>query len=166
MSKLRRYFKEGDYCFITCVTFQRKPILVENIDLLMKSLDKAMVKAEGELIAWVVLPDHFHALMNSGTVTVTNIVHRMKLSFSTNLRKRHNIHSGSIWQHRYWDHIIRNEEDLNKHIDYIHINPVKHGLVRAPIDYPHSSFREFVKKELYEPDWGMILPEFEGDFGE
>jgi putative transposase len=167
MSKLRRYFQEGDFCFITCVTYQRYPLLVQNIDFLRNALDKAIEHAETELIAWVVLPDHFHALLYSGTTTVTQIVHRLKLSFSANYRKRNNLHSGRIWQNRFWDHIIRSQDDFNRHIDYIHINPVKHGLVQLPVDYPHSSFNDYMMNGYYDSDWCIIdVKQLEGDYGE
>ena len=167
MSKLRRYFKENDYCFITCVTFQRMPLLVQEIDILRDSLDKAVALAGAELVAWVFLPDHFHALIITSNTTVTKIIHRMKLLFAANFRRRHNLQSGTIWQKGFWDHIIRDEKDLNRHIDYIHINPVKHGLAKLSVDYPHSSFHDYLKQGYYESDWCIIdVQQLEGNFGE
>ena len=167
MSKLRRYFKENDYCFITCVTNQRIPLLVQNIDLLRSSLERAIALAGAELVAWVVLPDHFHALIMTRNTTVTNIIHRMKLLFTANFRKRYNLKSGTIWQKRFWDHIIRDEKDMARHINYIHINPVKHGLVRLSIEYPHSSFHDYIKQGYYESDWCIIdVEQIKGNYGE
>ena len=59
-----------------------------------------------------------------------------------------------IWQRRFWEHLIRNERDFRHHVEYIHFNPVKHGLVRQVSDWPHSSFHRFVAREVYPADWG------------
>jgi putative transposase len=58
-----------------------------------------------------------------------------------------------IWQRRFWEHAIRDEEDFARHADYIHFNPVKHGYVTRPLDWPYSSFRRFVKQGIYPEDW-------------
>jgi putative transposase len=60
----------------------------------------------------------------------------------------------AVWQRRYWEHLIRDDWDWQQHVEYIHNNPVKHGLVRAPVEWKYSSFRIFVKQGLYLPDWG------------
>ena len=75
----------------------------------------------------------------------------------------------AVWQRRYWEHVIRDDEDLDRHLDYIHYNPVKHGLVGTPIDWPWSSFQKYVKLGLYEKGWGGPMAELseESDsFGE
>lgn len=64
-----------------------------------------------------------------------------------------------VWQRRYWEHVIRDEKDWQRHMDYIHYNPVKHGLVKKPVDWPHSSFERAVKNGLYERDWGCSEPD-------
>jgi putative transposase len=80
---------------------------------------------------------------------------------------RNGLRGGRLWQLRFWDHIIRNEKDMNHHIDYIHYNPVKHGLVKRPIDYEYSSFCEFVAEGYYSSDWGVVgKVETGGEFGE
>jgi len=69
------------------------------------------------------------------------------------------------WQNRFWDHIIRNQDDINKHIDYIHYNPVKHGLTARPFSWEHSSIHEY--KDYYGADWGVEeKPEFGDEYGE
>jgi putative transposase len=60
----------------------------------------------------------------------------------------------AIWQRRFWEHTIRNQEDLNRHVDYIHFNPVKHGLVKNVSDWPWSSFHRFVIMGHYDRSWG------------
>ena len=60
----------------------------------------------------------------------------------------------AIWQRRFWEHLIRDEQDLERHINYIHYNPIKHGLVGKVKDWPDSSFSEYVELGLYDVDWG------------
>jgi putative transposase len=71
-----------------------------------------------------------------------------------------------LWQRRYWEHAIRDETDLARHFDYIHFNPVKHGLVPRVRDWPHSSFHQYVAREQLPQDWGGDLRDVAGDFGE
>ncbi len=71
-----------------------------------------------------------------------------------------------IWQRRYWEHAIRDDADLEKHVDYIHFNPVKHGHVTRVMDWPHSSFHRFVERGLLAADWGGDLGDIAGSFGE
>jgi putative transposase len=71
-----------------------------------------------------------------------------------------------IWQRRYWEHVIRSEEDLERHIKYIHFNPVKHGLVTRVCDWPHSSFHRYVDRGELPPDWGGDMGDITGSFGE
>jgi putative transposase len=63
----------------------------------------------------------------------------------------------AIWQRRYWEHMIRDEQDLRRHVDYIHYNPLKHGLVRRVADWPWSSFHRYVRMGYYEQDWGEAV---------
>jgi REP-associated tyrosine transposase len=73
----------------------------------------------------------------------------------------------TIWQRRFWDHIIRNQTDLNKHIDYIHYNPVKHGYVNSPFEWEYSSIHVYRDKGYYQSDWGMKEDlNIGGEFGE
>ena len=167
MSKLRRYFKPGDYCFVTCVTHERKPILISNIELLMRAFGKATQVDRVEFFAWVILSEHFHTIIHSDEVIISKIIQRIKNTFSANYRIKHNIHSITLWQKRFWDHIIRDEGDLNRHIDYIHFNPVKHGIVNVPFDYKYSTSKRFLLNGQYTEDWGTHkVPEFKGNFGE
>lgn len=167
MSKLRRYFSGNPLSFLTNVTLDRWLLLVEHIDLFRQATEAARERSAFDLIAWVVLPDHFHCVIESTTSTPSEIIRRLKLSFSQRFRNRMNVSSGRVWQYRFRDHVIRSRDDLNRHIDYIHYNPDKHGLVDSPIQWPHSSFAEYVQQGLYREDWGakghIVI---DGDFGE
>jgi len=61
---------------------------------------------------------------------------------------------GGFWQRRFWEHVIRDESDLQRHMDYLHWNPVKHGYVKTPLDWPYSTFHRLVAQEIYPSDWG------------
>jgi len=167
MSQLRRYFTKGNTYFITNVTFNRMRILVEHIDLLHQAIAKQQEAVPFDLIAWMVLPDHFHAVIDPINHDLSDLLQRIKLSFSTTFRKRAGWKSGRVWQLRFWDHVIRDQEDMNAHLNYIHYNPVKHGFAKSPFVYPHSSAQQFLKEGFYLPNWGaqddVVM---DGDFGE
>jgi REP-associated tyrosine transposase len=71
-----------------------------------------------------------------------------------------------IWQRRYWEHAIRDERDFERHVDYIHFNPVRHGLVPCVVDWPHSSFHQYVERGILLSDWGGDARDIGGHFGE
>jgi len=167
MSVLRRFAGSQNTSFITCVSFERRPILIEHVDLFWEAIDSVRKRTDFDILAFVVLPDHFHFIVDPHRGDFTAIMQRVKMSFGMNYRKRLAQASGRVWQHRYWDHVIRDQADMNRHIDYIHYNPVKHGLVRSPFDWEHSSARAFLESGLYQLDWGREEPfRFEGEFGE
>jgi putative transposase len=167
MTNIRRYWQDGNICFLTNVTLGRKKILIKNIDLFKSAIRKIKTILPFNIIAWVILPDHFHFLIDPKGAAPSIIIKRIKLTFSMNYRKRMELRSGRIWQYRFWDHIIRNQDDMNKHTDYIHYNPVKHGLVKNPFDWKESSLGIFYKKGLYIGDWGVVDKiKLDGEFGE
>lgn len=167
MTNIRRYFTLGHLYFLTHVTHKRMPILTENADLLNSAINEVIAETPFEIIAFVIMPDHFHIIIDPKKSDVSSLFKRIKLKFSSNLRKIKNMKSGRIWQNRFWDHQIRNQEDLNTHIDYIHYNPVKHGLVKNPFVYKHSSLIEYHEQGIYQKDWGIKYDKiFEGEFGE
>ncbi len=167
MSKLRRYFNKGQLCFLTSVTHDRCPLLVPNGPLLLDAIEIARSRLPFDVIAFVVMPDHLHFIIDPSGNDVTKIMQRIKMSFGSKFRKLHDLQSGLVWQRRYWDHIIRNPDDLETHIDYIHYNPVKHGLVTSPFLWEHSSIHRYKEQGYYRDDWGVMERlAFEGDFGE
>ena len=138
----KRIFQPNSYVFITIVTYDRKPILIENIKIFKESLKNSKKKYNYELIAIVVNYDHAHFIVNPD-----NIDDYSKIEYTLNNNKE-----ADIWQRRYWEHTIRDEEDLYRHLDYIHYNPTKHYNI-APKDWEYSSFKKFVEKGYYELNW-------------
>jgi len=160
MKSLRRYDIRDRYYFITSVTHERNKILLSDIDIFWDCWPDI------HLEAWVIMPDHFHALIKIENISISKIMHKFKITYSRRYRDKYKI-SGKIWQNRFWDHIIRDQEDMNKHLDYIHYNPVKHGLINDPFKYQHSSLNRYFAEGLYDRNWGVIdLSEIDGEFGE
>ncbi len=167
MSNLRRYNSNGHPIFVTCVTEERQPILTDNADLLRCAIDSALAKIEGRVVAFVIMPDHFHAIIETADASISDVMHDIKLSFGALYRKRIGAASGRVWQNRFWDHHIRDQEDMNKHVDYIHLNPVKHGLVADPFEWKYSTIEEFRLAGMHGRDWGQIeVPTMKGEYGE
>jgi len=165
MSNLKRFFYTGNIYFITTITKHRDPTLCKNIDLLKRAFNNTYLETPFRLISWVILPDHLHIILDPGKSNPADIMQRFKMSFGQYYRKRNGLNSGSIWQKRYWDHVIRTEQDLINHMIYIYHNPVKHRLTDNPENWPHSSSHEFSDKESYEYD-ESDFGDCEGGFGE
>jgi putative transposase len=167
MTNIRRYFRPDEVVFLTHVTYKRIPILINNFEILWESISNYKNQIGFDMITWVVLPDHFHMLIHADNIDISNLMKKIKLSFSTKLRKLTNQQKGRVWQYRFWDHLIRSQVDLNRHIDYIHFNPAKHGYVNKPFDWRYSSIREYIERGIYPEDCGIVDPDdFKGGFGE
>ncbi len=157
MSRYRRVFKEGGCYFFTVVTHGREPILLKNIDRLRESFRYAREKRPFLVETMVVLPDHLHCIwqLPENDADFPNRWSLIKRYFSSGVdsprTKRGEKH---IWQRRFWEHLIRDDEDLRRHMDYIHYNPVRHGQVTCPRDWPFSSFLRAVSQGKYPADWG------------
>lgn len=167
MSKLLRHHSEGRPFFLTAVTANRQPLLIDNFDLLWGAIQSTQERRLFALIAWVVLPDHFHAIVDPSGRNISKIVTSIKIRFAHCYRHRNSLYRHNVWQKRFWDHVIRDEEDMNRHLHYIHYNPVKHGLAGGPAAWKFSSFGRFVRDGQYEPDWGTKRgTAIQGDYGE
>jgi putative transposase len=124
--------------------------------------------------AIVILPDHLHAVLTlpEGDADFPGRWRRIKGHFSSGLisvgiePKRSSNGDVALWQRRFWEHTIRDENDFERHVDYIHINPVKHGLVHRVRDWPHSSFHRYVREGILPGDWGGSVNEFGENYGE
>lgn len=168
MSNIRRYYQENNIYFVTSVTYKKNPILIENAQVLSSSIEYYKQEYNLDIIAFVILPDHFHIIINPKHHNLSGIMRKIKLKFSGKYRHSRSIEKGRIWQNRFWDHIIRDENDLNKHIDYIHYNPVKHNYIQNPFSWENSSIHKFREKNIYADDWGTNFDysKLNGDFGE
>ena len=107
------------------------------------------------LNAYVILDDHFHWIITPVVQNFSAIMQSIKLRFVHRYKKAIDKNEqATLWQRRFWDHVIRNSEDLHRHMDYIHYKPVKHGYVLKPLDYKWSSFNTHVEMRNYDAKWG------------
>jgi putative transposase len=152
----------GTYFFTVNLTDRRSDLLVQHIDMLRDAVRTLRASAPFHIDAWVVLPEHMHCLwtLPEGDTDFSTRWRRIKSAFSRRLprgeqRSASRISKGErgIWQRRFWEHTIRDDRDYGAHLDYIHFNPVKHGLVADAGDWPYSSFRRCVAKGLYPAGW-------------
>jgi len=104
-------------------------------------------------------------VLDSGECNPGQIMQRFKMSFGQYNRERYKMQSGAVWQSRFWDHIIRDEADLHNHANYIHYNPVKHGLVSDPFDWKYSSIHRFREQGLKIRESTQNI-DFDGKYGE
>ncbi len=176
MSRYRRAWIEGGTFFFTLtLTDRSSDLLVRQIARFRRAYAMAQKRLPFETIAICVLPDHLHALwqLPDGDADFASRWSVFKSTFSRGLPPAERPSASKvakrekgIWQRRYWEHAIRNDADFERHVDYIHYNPVKHGLVTRVADWPHSSFHRYVERRVLPADWGGDLMEWPGDFGE
>lgn len=164
MPDYRRAWHPGGTYFFTVNLLQRQgnDLLTRHIDILRKTV--AFVRQHHPFVihAWVVLPEHLHCVIELpvGDCDFALRWRLIKLLFSRNIPQiewrseiRKNRRERGVWQRRYWEHRIRDEADFAAHMDYVHINPVKHGLVNAVVDWPYSTFHGLVAQGVYPADW-------------
>jgi len=166
VANYKRIFLDGYSYFITVVTHQRNPILVENIELLRESFKASKCKYNYHIDAVVVLPDHFHVMLTPVvSKEYSDIIKTIKQHFSKHCDEKYYQHlwqSSSrdakgykpVWQKRFYEHTIRDEKDYKTRLDYIHFNPVKHQFVNTVSAWHYSSFEKFVDLGYYERQWG------------
>ncbi len=164
----------GTYFFTITLDDRRASLLVEHLDALRGAFRIARRERPFAIVAIVVLPDHVHTIFNlpPGDADFSGRWRRIKSLFTRALVARGVPLAGNrkgeynLWQRRFWEHTIRDDADLERHVDYIHFNPVKHGLVRRVKDWPYSSFARYVRRGILPVDWGGSAGLDTGDFGE
>jgi putative transposase len=169
MSNYRRLYTPGGTVFLTIVTYRRQPVMErsENVQRLRHAIARVKHRYPFDFLAGVVLPDHLHFLWSlpPGDIAYSRRIALMKIWFTQSLRgagdpdvsfsaSRRKHREGDIWHRRFWEHTVKEEDDLDPFLHYIHYNPVKHGLVACPHLWPYSSFPRWVRNGLYPPDWG------------
>lgn len=181
MSRYRRANTPGATYFFTVVTYRRQPFLCD--DDVRTALRQAITKVRNqhpfEIDAWVLLPDHLHTIWTLPpedmdfalrwhqikrivTLSCGERLHRAEWMNQSKTRHR----ESTLWQRRYWEHQIRDELDYQRHMDYLHYNPVKHGLVSRVKEWPYSSFHRYAKAGVYTEDWAAGQDMGEVGFGE
>ena len=152
----------GTYFFTVTLLDRSSKLLVTHVDALRECVTAVRVARPFHIDAWVVLPDHMHAVwtLPQGDDDYSSRWTAIKKAFTKAVPKSEYISPAraakgerGIWQRRFWEHTIRNEHDYAAHVDYVHINPLKHGLVTRVADWPYSSFHRWVGRGDYPQDW-------------
>ncbi len=180
MPRYRRSHIPGTTYFFTVNTYHRQRLLThpEVLANLRNALRAVRDQYPFRIDALAVLPDHLHALWtlppgDADYATCWNLIkrqvsqpsrHLISHAQSASRNKRREI---GFWQRRYWEHLIRGDTDFERHVDYVHYNPVKHGLVTQVRDWPYSTFHRYVRLGMCPVDWaGGDAVEAVGGYGE
>jgi putative transposase len=165
----------GTYFFTVVAHDRGDDLLVRHVEGLRRAIATVRRTRPFEISAAVVLPDHLHMIwrLPPGDADFSTRWAGIKACFSREVpvdpragHQRRGKRERCLWQRRYWEHLIRDEDDLGRHIDYVHYNPVKHGLAPSPAAWPHSSVHRYIRMGLVAPDWATV-PSVDGEgYGE
>ena len=173
--RYRRVVIKGASYFFTVVTHQRQRLFDDPLvaEMLTDAISKIRERHPFEVEAQVILPDHLHAVwtLPDGDANYAARWRLIKEAFTRGYCKSYGPGERTeaarmrgeqpVWQRRFWEHTIRDDRDFADHIDYIHLNPIEHGLVYAPRDWPHSTFAKWVERGVYDSTWGSgEMPEW------
>jgi putative transposase len=171
----RNFLPGGSFFFTVNLAERRSRLLVDNVELLRAVFRDVRRRHPLAIGAIAVLPDHLHAIwtLPEGDTDFSIRWSLVKAGFSRGVARGEEISASrarkrerGIWQRRYWEHTIRDEDDFARHVDYIHLNPAKHGHVRRVRDWPFSSFHRMVRLGIYPADWAGGPVDHEDGFGE
>jgi putative transposase len=163
------------YFFTVAAADRRSSLLVDRIDTLRSAVASVKRRHPFSIDAFVVLPDHLHTVwtLPPGDADFSTRWALLKATFSRALpavecasASRQRKGERGLWQRRFWEHLIRDDDDLARHVDYVHFNPVKHGYVRRASEWPYSSIHKYIRSGLLAEDWGGDAQSAAGDFGE
>jgi putative transposase len=165
----------GTYFFTVNIADRSADTLVRHIDQLRAVTNKVKQRHPFTIVAMVVLPEHLHAVwrLPPGDVDYPLRWSLIKAGFSRHVERSERISRSRMakrergfWQRRYWEHQIRDEADLARHVDYIHYNPVKHGWVDRAADWPHSTLHGYIERGIVPTDWGGSIDDDKAGYGE
>jgi putative transposase len=171
----RNFVHGGTYFFTAALKDRTSTYLIDHIDSLLQSVHTVKSKSHFDEIATVILPDHLHTIwkLPKDDVDYPGRWKAIKSLFTRSLLKsgvpleKNARGEYLLWQRRYWEHTMMDEQDIESHINYIHYNPVKHGHVEKVSDWMPSSFHRFVEAGILPGDWGDAVKENNGkNFGE
>ena len=162
----RAQYKGGTFALTFTLNDRSANLLVEHFDLFKSSYLWVKQNRPFETVAFVVLPDHVHLIWSLplDDADYSTRVRLIKRLFTRQIMKsgvmfgKRSNGERSCWQRRFWEHQVRDEQDLQNQVDYIHYNPVKHGFVKCVKDWPYSSFHRYVREEKLPLDWGGDFP--------
>ena len=164
MPDYRRAWCPGGTYFFTVNLLQRhgNDLLTRYVQVLREAVRVVRRRHPFVIHGWVVLPDHLHCVIElpPNDMAFATRWRLIKMDFSKALPRKERLSAvrmrrgeRGIWQRRYWEHLIRDDADFRAHMDYVHINPVKHGLVKSVAQWPYSTFHRLVAQGMYPLDW-------------
>ncbi|MDR9405129.1 MAG: transposase [Halothece sp. Uz-M2-17] len=172
MPEYRRFYQAGGTFFLTLVTYNRYPYFSssDHISLLRQAIRTVKQEMPFDILGAVILPDHLHFLwqLPPSDSAYSKRVGRLKVLFTRALtvgqnevmesisKSRQKHRESNVWQRRFWEHTVRDEQDFEECLNYIHFNPIKHGLVSCPHFWSYSSFHSWVKQGSYPLDWCCV----------
>lgn len=180
---MRQYlrWRFGTTYFFTVVTHERKPVLTTPIgrQCLQSAILEVQQKLPFRMLAVVLLPDHIHTIwqLPHGDVDYSQRWRLIKTRFTRMWLSQHGIEGEispsrsrkrerGVWQRRFYEHMCRDEADLERCVHYIHVNPLKHGLVNRVVDWPWSSFHRYLKLGMYTASWGSSAEWYGDEFAD
>lgn len=167
----------GATCFFTVVSYRRRPIFCDTAfrEALRNTLLRVRAAHPFKIDAWVLLPDHLHCIWtlppdDADYSLRWNLIKRLTTQACAGHRPDENAATPSrarrresaLWQRRFWEHQIRDDDDYRRHIDYLHMNPVHHGYCERPGAWPHSSLHRLIHAGLYPFGWAISIGEDSG----
>ncbi len=171
----RRAKIPGASYFFTLVTAQRQKLFadLENVNLLREAFRHVRQKRPFVVDAAVILPDHLHCIwtLPQHDADFPTRWRLIKTYFTKHCDKKYRLFPNrarlkkqqqAVWQHRYWEHCLKDDADFTNHVDYIHYNPVKHRYVERPVDWVHSSIHVYIRRGILSEHWGaadIVFPE-------
>lgn len=177
MSNYRRDNTAGGTWFFTVVSYRRQPILCDSSirEALRHAITTARQQWPFTIDGWVLLPDHLHCIwtLPEGDADFARRWSHIKRCVSRECgeaykrhewlsasKQRH--HESTLWQRRYWEHRIRDQDDYRRHMDYIHYNPVRHGLCKRPVLWPWTTLHRYIREGVYPSGWAAPVTEADG----
>ena len=167
---LRNRIPGGTYFFTVNLLERRSQLLTIHIDALRDAVRQTRQRQPFHIDAWVVLPDHMHCIwtLPPGDTNYSARWKSIKIIFAKSLPKteylsdiRKKRGERGIWQRRFWEHSMRDDRDYAAHMDYVYLNPLKHGLVQRVVDWPYSSFQRDVRRGVYPADWAGVIADLQ-----
>jgi REP-associated tyrosine transposase len=169
MPEYQRSRQNGGTFFFTIVTFERQPLFATaaNVEHLRNAIRTVRNEQPFNILAGVILPDHLHLMweLPQGDHDFSSRIGKLKVNFTKSIHRdvtrsaptagssRRTHRESHVWQRRFWEHTIRDERDFENHLNYLHYNPVKHGLAKCPHAWAASSFDLWVKQGVYDAAW-------------
>jgi putative transposase len=164
----------GTYFFTVTLRDRSSDLLVKHVDLLREAIKTVRDERPITIDAIVIMPDHLHTIwtLPECDMDYSGRWRSIKSQFTRSVVKAGEIlvkdkrGEYNLWQRRFWEHLIRDERDMQAHVDYIHFNPVKHGHVKQPVDWEWSSIHRYIRDSLINANWAVDVNAEGGNFGE